>query len=707
MEQADVSDDAASAAWFVPADAARTVLLALRGEQLDAFDALVRTTEPEALKELGATEHGQAWADVPRHLVPTDYRLATLHGAARMYRVDGGAAHLDGDLFATVVDCLEAGDPTWAEQAARMWLALVLHTGEASTVWPHASALLDRFPEQLTAHPGLLGNIATLASTCGEPIADELWDRVLAHPALGDDAVRRWEVELDWARCHLLLAGGQPSRAMKVIGRARRGFADLGTASAHLRWTDATLELVCGLTWLGRFDDALALVEDSLRRVEPGGELELWLRAAAAYPAAARGEADAVADAQAALQHAATDTSVIELRGVVPARIFAAQREHDAAALRTIMLDAASIESSSPLDPEARMTWRIHALEAATGLGEASEALARQLLAEFDELHATLPFELPTHALRRDRVERALDGDDTAEHEFRARATRLGLTLPELTSTTPPGSADVSAEHVVSLRLFGPFEVQVDGTPVEERAWSGRRQARLLLAMLIVQGGRLHVDVVADLLWGAVDNQSASARIKPLLASIRSVLAAAGDATPARELVTRGGQITLRLHPNDRHDLQDLRDAVMRVRTAPGRSRETALEALTRTTERPIADLGTDRATEQLRADLDAELLELVPVLASAWDGIAAPGDVVDAVRRVVDQVPTDATASGRLMCLLRDRGDDPGASDVYHRLLVALRELGLTPPVAIAQLHAQIIARGDLDSAPSTVSGA
>jgi DNA-binding SARP family transcriptional activator len=62
-------------------------------------------------------------------------------------------------------------------------------------------------------------------------------------------------------------------------------------------------------------------------------------------------------------------------------------------------------------------------------------------------------------------------------------------------------------------------------------------------------------------------------------------------------------------------------------------------------------------------------------------------------VRRVVEADPTDADACARLMSLLRDRDDAPGASEAYHRLRVALRdELGLDPPVWVTQLHTDVI---------------
>lgn len=675
------------------ADEAVIVLRALRGERLDAFDELADRVDAAELKELAASEHGLPWSQVPRHLVPADHRLVTLHAASRMYRFDGDATHLDGDLFQTIIACLDARDPAWAEQAARMWLALVLHTGEAATVWPHARELLDRYPDQVEDHPGLLANIATLASTCGQDVAGSLWDRALAHPALGDNAARRWEVELDWARCHLLLAAGEHTRALKVIQRARKGFADLANPSSHVRWTDATLELVCGLSWLGRHEAALEIVEDALRRVEPGGEIELWLRAAAGYPAAALGDELAVRDAEAAMQQASTDTSIIQLRALYPARLLTAQRLGDVDGVRRVTLEAIALETAGPLDHEARLNWRIHALEAALVVGD--DNLLDQLLHEVDAALTAVSFDLPLHRIRRDLVLRERAGTTPAagaDDPLVDEAMRRGMTLPDLARTAGP-AAIPRADHVVSLELLDAFDVRIDGESVRERAWSGRRQARVLLALLLLHGGSLKTDTVADLLWGDLDTHTARARIGPLCASIRAVLAAAGESDPPRELVTRGGRIALTLHPGDRTDLDELRDAAARVRREPVRSRDLAQAMLERTAAQPVGDLGTDRAATELRSAIQHEVARLVPTLASAWDGRPAPRAVVDAVRRVLDADPTNAEACRRLMCLLRDRDDAPGASEAYHRLRVALTdELGLDPPAAVTQLHAEVI---------------
>jgi DNA-binding SARP family transcriptional activator len=682
----------------------RIVLEAMRDEQTDRFDSLVDEIGVERVIELGATEHGAAWAATPPYLLGDDYRLVILHSTSRLFRFDGDAMHLDGTLFEAMVASLQNDDDSWAEHASRPWRQLVMHAGESRAALPQAMALLERFPMLVRSNPGLLGSIATLASTCGDPIAGELWDQVLEHPRLGDDAALRCELELEWARCHLLLGGGEPARAVVVLQRVRKGLGDLTSAQARLRWTDATLELISALTWIGRPADSLQLLEDSLRQVEPGGELETWIHGIGAYPAAAVGDIETMRVAIAAIARAATDTSSLEIRAIVPARLLIAAREQDTAGLHATIASARALESGRPLDLEARAAWRVHAAECSVELDQ--HALAWDLLGDLDRLMSTSPIDLPIHRLRRDLValQLAADRGQLDDTDLRRQAELLGITLPQpgahQIATVPACSADAALE----IRLLGTFEVLIDASLIDDQLWSGRRQARMLLALLLVNDGRIPIDDVADALWRDIDLPTATARIAPLCNAIRSVLAAAGAADPPRELVTRGGSLMLRLHERDRCDLHELRRTAERVRQEPARTRELALAAITSLEHRPILDLGTDGAAAMLRDAIERELIDLIPQLAAAWDGHAAPDRVVDAVRRAFDMDPSNAATCARLMRMLADRGEPAAASAVFHRTRTELRsDVGLEPPTDLVRLHATIIAddpvRIDADS--------
>lgn len=673
-------------------DDARVVLDALRGGDGTAFDVLANRSGPEPLADLAAGPHGADWADVPRHRVPASPRLGALHAAARMFRFDGSAPHLGGDLAQSLVACLEADDLDWAELAARYWRQWTMHAGEVRTSWPQAASMLGRFAPAIERRPGLLGSLAALAAAAGAPEADELWSRTLDHPMLADHAQRRWELELEWARCHLLLAGGQPARGLTILRRVQGGFGDLGNAAGRLAWTDATLELVCGLAWTGQGAAAVEAFDAALRRVEAGGELEAWIRGAGAYACAVAGDLERSAREAATIDRAVTDTGSLALRALVPARLVRAGHERDRAAFDAAVDDALSLEASQAIDLDAVACWRVHAAEAAVWLAHAS--LAHDALGSLRQALEEATCTLPVHELRRDHVARQLGMPVPGDLDERAR--RLGVRLPELPRVleADQGRIDVS--------LFGPLTIRRDGADVPDTVWSGRRQARLLLALLLTRDGRVERDDAADAVWGEVDSQTATARINPLLNAIRTALAISGDGD--RALVSRGGMIVLDLAAVDTTDLSVARRAADAVEAGAPGMRTAALEALATLRQRPIADLGTGRAAAAIREELLEVARELVPRLAAAWDGAAAPDEVLDAVRRTFEQDPSDVRTCVALLRLLRDRGDALAASEAFHRTRRMLgEELGLTPPLELVRLHAAIIGTGTAPAADRT----
>lgn len=669
-------------------DDARIVLEALRGDGRSGLDELAERAGAQALVDLAASEHGVAWARVPRHVVPQATRLRVLHAVARLFRYDGSAPHLGGDLAESLVASLEARDLDWAELAARYWRHWTMHAGEVDASWPQAASMLARFPDSFEARPGLLGSVATLAATAGATEADDLWARTLGHPELVDDARGRWELELEWARCHLMMGGGRPAQAVRVLRIVQSGFGDLGTAAGELAWTNATLELVCGLAWIGQGPAAVEAFDRALRRVEPGGELETWIRGAGAYACAVEGDLARSEQEAATVAAAATDTSGLVLRALVPARLLRAGQQADRRELQEAVEQALALEASEATDLDGVTCWRVHAIEAATQL--ADHALARELLAALDDVLDRAARPLPVQQLRRDHVARQLGLRAGGDVEDRARS--LGVTLPPLPRVR---AADHGRIHV---SLFGPFTIRRDDEPVEASVWGGRRQARVLLALLLANGGRVDRDHAAEALWGGLDGQTAAARINPLLNSIRTALSIGGDGH--RVLASRGGSIVLELADVDSSDLEQARAAALAVEAAAPGMRRAALEALGCLAARPVEDLGDGAAAESIRHALADVARGLVPRLAAAWDGEVAPDAALDAVLSCFEQDVTDARSCGALLRMLRDRGDVAGASAAFHEARRALRDdLGLAPPRELVRLHASII--GD-DATPA-----
>lgn len=673
---------------------AHVVDAALRGDGLHRFAACCDEVGPKRLVELAASDAARTWADAAPADVPEDHRLEILHAIARVHRFEGDSRHLHGEMLAALVRALRGGDVPWAEQAARVWCRLVLHIGEAASAWPQAAGLLERFPDQVRASPVLLGMIATIGSCAGEPSAGELWQSALAHPAAGDDADERRELELEWARCHLMLAGGEPARAMAVLERVRRGLLDADTDASDLRSIDVTLELVLGMTWIGDPEGALALLEDALRRVEPGSEYDTWLHGAGAYAAAAAADVRGSIASERLVERAATDTSMLVLRAVLPARMLRAAQVGDARRVVDAVHAATALDRARPFDPDVRLAWRVHACETLCAIGQ--HEVAGELLDDLDAVLASIPWQLPLHRVRRDRVAAAIRGTaDRSPVDHEARAAKLGARLPDLAVVTRTEARD--RIEPIALRLFGPFVVRHGDAVIDDAAWGGRRQARLLLAMLLLHGGTMSIDAIGKALWGDIDARSARARLAPLCNAIRTAIGATADGTGARTLEVRGGMLALELDAGDACDLFDLREAVGAVRRAPARARPQALDAMLVARRMPLADLGDGEATETVRDALEREASRGAVTLASAWEGHPPPAAIIATLRRGFELDPTDGETCAALMRAHAAAGNVPAASEAFHDLRRSLREeLGLDPPAALVELHAEILGSCD-----------
>ena len=75
-----------------------------------------------------------------------------------------------------------------------------------------------------------------------------------------------------------------------------------------------------------------------------------------------------------------------------------------------------------------------------------------------------------------------------------------------------------------TIRLLGRFEVVVDGKPVDDSAWRGRK-AQQLVKLLAVAGGRsLHREQIADALWSDLDADAADRQLHKAIHAARRAL---------------------------------------------------------------------------------------------------------------------------------------------------------------------------------------
>lgn len=112
------------------------------------------------------------------------------------------------------------------------------------------------------------------------------------------------------------------------------------------------------------------------------------------------------------------------------------------------------------------------------------------------------------------------------------------LDVPADAQTIETTSLAHTGSPTISVRLFGSFEVLVNGVPVSLDAL--RPRARSVLRLLALQSGRpLHREQLIELLWSDSDPVAAGKRLHVAISSIRHVLGRAGVA------VVRSGEAYL------------------------------------------------------------------------------------------------------------------------------------------------------------------
>ena len=235
----------------------------------------------------------------------------------------------------------------------------------------------------------------------------------------------------------------------------------------------------------------------------------------------------------------------------------------------------------------------------------------------------------------------------------------------------------------VRICMLGRFGVQVDGRPVDDRAWTRRDPAGLVRLLALSPGHRLHREQVMDALWPDLAPADAAPRLHKAAHFARRALGSAGS------VVLSGDEVLLLPGQDVEVDTEQL-EAAARDARADGSVRAAAA-VLDRFPGEPLpADLYAEWATDHrerlaaLRQDLFRR--------AQRWDDLIA-----------LD--PTDEDAHVARMRQLADAGDVRGALRQFERLDRDLRrELDTGPgEVAVAlrdRLLARLRASGDLTPA-------
>ncbi|MFI6316777.1 BTAD domain-containing putative transcriptional regulator [Nonomuraea sp. NPDC050556] len=235
----------------------------------------------------------------------------------------------------------------------------------------------------------------------------------------------------------------------------------------------------------------------------------------------------------------------------------------------------------------------------------------------------------------------------------------------------------------VWFAVLGPLDVQVDGVGVP---LSGRRQERVLAALLLEAGQTVTFDHLVDRVW---DTPPATARrqIQDLVTRLRRTLTLAG--APADLIVTQRSGYLLRPQPGGL-DTQVFEELVARAQhSAPEEAVPALRSALRLWRGEPLPGLGFDgeaAAWQERRLSALEQCLNLETSLGRHQE-------VVTEVLPLVERHPLREPLVGVLMRALAAAGRLAEALDVYRALRARLaEELGLDPGAALRELHQSLL---------------
>ena len=248
----------------------------------------------------------------------------------------------------------------------------------------------------------------------------------------------------------------------------------------------------------------------------------------------------------------------------------------------------------------------------------------------------------------------------------------------------------------MEIRLLGPFEVVVDGAPIELSA----RRPRAVLAALVLRAGKpVSVDTLTEAVWDGGAPASSGSVLRLYIAQVRRAL-------PPGRLVTKA--------PGYQLDLEDgeLDAARFELLFADGRQ---ALEGgnvrLARTLfgraldlwrGEALADLAASSFARDEAARLDGLHLACVEARVDADLRLGRHERVLADLERLVAEHPLRERPRGQLMLALYRAGRQADALGCYRAgRAVRVDELGLEPSAELRELERRI-----LDQDPSLDAG-
>jgi len=254
------------------------------------------------------------------------------------------------------------------------------------------------------------------------------------------------------------------------------------------------------------------------------------------------------------------------------------------------------------------------------------------------------------------------------------------------------------------VRLFGGFEVAVNGQRIEDVYWR-KRKVRLLFAMLAAQRGRdMPRDVILERLWPGMDEERARRNFYVTWSAMKRALgsAASGETTGPYAVCTSG---VCRVTAAVSSDLDDFQEAVAAIRAANSAARpEDVLAAARRLLETYRGDFLPGDVYEEWFADLREQakhdFCDAMLLGAQAAEALGDPGEALIFLRRAGSVDPWREDIYQAMMRCQIGTGQRSRAIETYMTCRDRLvDDLGIDPSAETTRLYQAVLAM-DSDTA-------
>jgi DNA-binding SARP family transcriptional activator len=243
-----------------------------------------------------------------------------------------------------------------------------------------------------------------------------------------------------------------------------------------------------------------------------------------------------------------------------------------------------------------------------------------------------------------------------------------------------------------TIRLLGRFEVVIDGTPVDDSAWRGRKAQQLVKLLAVANGRSLHREQIADALWPDLDADAADRQLhKAIHAARRALEPDLGAGADSAWVLTQDR--TVALSPTVAIDADEAESAAEAALVSRNVS---ACEAALEPFLGPLlpGDL-YDVWSEARRARLASLHGRLLAAVAEGSLSAGRPERAADAANRLVAIDAADERAHRVLMQVASTSGDRSAVVRQFRTCEAALdSELGVEPSDVTRALFEDLVER-------------